>query len=244
MSDRPGPVLIEVTLPAPADEVWRALRDPATIRRWFGWDYDGIDDEIRQIFVDGPVASDADRTLTWPGGDRFAVEPRGTGSVLRVTRAAPAGGAGWDAVYDDVAEGWITFVQQLRFLMTRHPGDERRTVFLSGRPAEAGSPLALATLGLGAVADRPAGDRYDVTLATGERLAGEVWFRSPFQLGLTVDGYGDGLVVVAERPFAPEGAMLVVTTYGLGADAVAAVDDRWRRWWAPRYPDGDAAGGG
>ena len=25
---------------------------------------------------------------------------------------------------------------------------------------------------------------------------GQIWFRSPYQLGLTVDGYGDGLIII------------------------------------------------
>ena len=39
---------------------------------------------------------------------------------MRVTRAAPAGS--WDGVYDEVNEGWLTFVQQLRFYLERNPG--------------------------------------------------------------------------------------------------------------------------
>ena len=31
------PVRIEVTVAAPVEEVWRALRDPAQLRRWHGW---------------------------------------------------------------------------------------------------------------------------------------------------------------------------------------------------------------
>jgi uncharacterized protein YndB with AHSA1/START domain len=50
-------LLIEVTMAAPVDAVWRALRDPAEIRRWFGWDYDGLDEEIRLILEEGAEAS-------------------------------------------------------------------------------------------------------------------------------------------------------------------------------------------
>ena len=51
--------------------------------------------------------------------------------MVRVTRAAPAGS--WDGVYDEVNEGWLTFFQQLRFYLERHPGKERRTLHV---PAE------------------------------------------------------------------------------------------------------------
>ena len=30
----------------------------------------------------------------------------------------------WDACYDDVDEGWLPFLQQLRFAMTHHWGDD------------------------------------------------------------------------------------------------------------------------
>jgi hypothetical protein len=38
---------------------------------------------------------------------------------------------GWDGVYDEVNEGWLTFFQQLRFYLERHPGQERRTVHVA-----------------------------------------------------------------------------------------------------------------
>lgn len=243
MTERSDPVLVEVTLSAPADAVWRALRDPATIRRWFGWEYEGLDDEIRQIFVDEVAeASDADRTLVWPGDSRFTVEERGGGSLLRVTRPAPAEGATWDEVYDDISEGWITFVHQLRFLLERHPGEDRQTVFLSGQGAP-GVTDPVEALGLGAVAALAAGTRFAALTATGEELAGDVWFRSPFQLGLTVDGWGDGLLVLGTVPGGPDrpaGAMAVLTTYGLDDEAFAAVERRWTGWWVERYPAADS----
>ena len=46
------PFRVEVTVDAPRDTVWRALTEPEQIRHWFGWDYDGLEDEIRLIFVE------------------------------------------------------------------------------------------------------------------------------------------------------------------------------------------------
>jgi hypothetical protein len=46
--------------------------------------------------------------------------------IVEVVIAAPAGS--WEGVYDEVNEGWLTFFQQLRFYLERHPGRERRTV--------------------------------------------------------------------------------------------------------------------
>jgi dienelactone hydrolase len=110
-----------------AEAVWQALREPEQIRRWHGWDYDGLDGEIKAIYLDDIVVSDADYTLD-TGAGQFALEPRGDRTIVRITRPAPAGKASWDGIYDEVNEGWVTFVHQLRYYLERHPGQERRTI--------------------------------------------------------------------------------------------------------------------
>jgi uncharacterized protein YndB with AHSA1/START domain len=126
MSD---PVICEVVIAAPADAVWRALREPGEIRRWFGWDYDGLDEEIEYIFRGEAQVDDAARTLDMGPGGALALEDRGGATVVRVARAATGD-------YDDVNEGWITFVQQLRFYLERHPGQDRRTVHVASEGDE------------------------------------------------------------------------------------------------------------
>jgi uncharacterized protein YndB with AHSA1/START domain len=122
MSD---PVIVEVVVAAPADAVWRALREPGEIRRWFGWDYDGLDEEIRFIFVEESTADDEARVLDGGPGGTIGLEAQGDRTVVRVRRAAAQG------VYDEVNEGWITFIQQLRFYLERHAGEQRRTLHVA-----------------------------------------------------------------------------------------------------------------
>jgi uncharacterized protein YndB with AHSA1/START domain len=122
MSD---PVIVEVGVAAPADTVWRALREPTEIRRWFGWDYDGLEDEIRFIFAEASTADDEAMVLDGGPGGTIALEAQGERTVVRVTRPVPEGD------YDEVNEGWLTFVQQLRFYLERHPGRDRRTVHVA-----------------------------------------------------------------------------------------------------------------
>lgn len=227
MIDTDRPVIVETVIAAPLDAVWRALRDPAEIRRWHGWEYDGLDEEIEAIYVDNAVPSEADRTIDIPGDNaRFALEARGGETVVRVTRAAPAGDAPWDE-FQEVREGWITFVQQLRFALERHPGADRRTLTFKG---EGGDPLTPGVIGL---SDARPGERFAGTTPWGERLTGEVLYRDDRQVGLTVDEYGDGLIVLHTYPRG--GGRAIVTTYGLDDAALSAVRDRWASWWSEHY---------
>jgi uncharacterized protein YndB with AHSA1/START domain len=189
-------VAVEVTIGAPVAAVWRALRDPAEIRRWHGWDYDDLDAEIDVIYVEGVEADEASGTIQIGEGSRFEVEDRGARTVVRVTMPTP--GASWDEHYDDIREGWTTFLEQLRFALEAHPGKERRTLHLDGPPAVA-------------IEGRP-GEPYAATTSWGERLTGTVRFRNAHQVGVSVGAYGPGLVVLHAKP--DGGGMTVVTTYG------------------------------
>lgn len=236
-------VIVEVTLPAPVDTVWQALRDPTEVRRWFGWDYDGLDDEIHAMFFEAVDASEDHTRLAWKDGDRFTLEADGRQTILRVTRPAPADGATWDDVYDEITEGWITFVQQLRFALTRHPGQDRRTVFFTGHAARDGIAALPDMLALPASA-LVVGEPYETTAATGETLSGQVWHRAPHQTGVTVDQYGDGLLIVVDYAASSRpphgGADIVITTYGLDDAGVAEIERRWTPWWQDNFKEGGA----
>jgi uncharacterized protein YndB with AHSA1/START domain len=225
---------IEITVAAPVDTVWHALRDKEIIRHWHGWDYDGLDAEIDLIyFTDITEDSDA-RTLDVQGGDVIRVEADGDGTRVTLTRAPRGSNPDWDAYYTDITEGWITFLQQLRFAVERRPGAARRTLFFAGSN-ESGLDVA-AELGL------PEGPTVEATLV-GESVKGEVWFRSAHQTGITVDAWGDGLLVVsgiAPGEEKPDGAaMAVLSTYGLDDARLAELRTRWTPWWTERFPSAD-----
>ena len=229
--------LIEVTIAAPADEVWRSLRDRERIAQWFGWEYDSLQAEIELMFFTYGQADDATRTLSFRKGDRFEVEPRGAGCVLRIVRPAPTADHDWDDIFEDVTQGWIAFVLQLRFAIERHAADKRRTLFLSGAPQAANRPLAARALGL--PASGAPGTAYAITAAMGDALAGQIWHRGRHQLAVTVDGVGDGLLVAMDRaPDAkhPHGhSQVVLTTYGLSDRAFDERAARWRTWWSEHF---------
>ena len=217
---------IEVTLPGRVEDVWPAFRDPDLLRQWHGWEDETLDAEIRLIFADGTIVEDDGRSLH-VGGHRFTFEEAGAQTIVRVTRAEPpaSGEMDWDAYYDDIDEGWLSFLQQLRFAMTHHWPATRHTIHLDGTTTD--PTTAPAALGLALEGDP--GARYSAEVA-GEQLTGEVWFRSRHQLGLTVDDWGPGLLIMAD---APNGAGLVasatLTTYGeIDSDRQARWTNAWR----------------
>ena len=228
-------VLVEVTVPAPADAVWAALRDPQKIKDWFGWETDGLKDEIDFIFITHASADEERRIVSFVGvNDRYEVEATGDAtSLVRVVRSAPAGE--WSDVFDGMIEGWISFTWQLAFAFARHPGQTRRTLFFSGPPRE--DQLARSLLGLDAAP--AAGEPWSMPLGPDAAASGQVWFTARHQIGVTVDAWGDGLLVVVDQPPSgkrPRGTtMLTLTTYGLDDAELSGLQARWQAWWDERF---------
>ncbi|SER70686.1 hypothetical protein SAMN05216188_11490 [Lentzea xinjiangensis] len=120
-------VRIEITVAAPVDEVWQSFRDREKLRHWHGWDIPELDDEIDHIYF-RDVEEDG-TTLVVQGHDTFALTPVPEGTRVVLTRAPKGTSPEWDEYYDDITEGWITFLHQLKFAHEFHPGEERRTLF-------------------------------------------------------------------------------------------------------------------
>ena len=164
----------KIVVAASPEAVWRALREPA---------------EIAAGSAGRPAAGGGDRPdlRGRRGGHRRGPAPRAfpmpatsSSSSLAVrrrwcgvVRAAPAG-TDWDGIYDEIVEGWRTFVQQLAFVFAAHAGDARRTLYLSGRTRE-GGPRPPAAIGLTAIRAARA-IRIALSSAPGDTLTGTVWF--------------------------------------------------------------------
>lgn len=223
---------LEVRVATTVDAAWRALRDKDVIRQWHAWQSGELEAELDSIYFTDVVEDAENHTLVPNGGDRFEIREAGEGSVLiTLVRAPLSGDAEWDAYYDDVTEGWTSFLHQLRFALERKPGEKRRTLFFGNRSTYSGTVVE--RLGVDAVGEP--GSRYTATLA-GEQVEGEVWFRSEHQLGLTVDSWGEGLLVIAgtgPSSTDPTGtSMALLSTYGLDEDAFTLLDKRWSQWWS------------
>ena len=228
-------VLVDMEVDAPVDVVWAALREPAEVRRWFGWDDEGLAAEIEEIFVERAVVEDDTRIINWADGDSFALEDRGERTRLRVMRRGHAG-IDFDGVHDAIDEGWITFTQQLRFSLERHRGEDRRTAFATRGMGLEDDPL-LARLGVRDLGHAEVGSEYTVERTDGTSFSGEVFFQTDLQVGLTVAEEHDALLVIARTPptsAPPHGqVMFILSAYGLDDAGLGDLEARWTSWWGP-----------
>jgi uncharacterized protein YndB with AHSA1/START domain len=216
-----------VTIGAPVAAVWQSLRDPELIKRWHGWHADELDDEIQMIYGNPKSVDEANHVLVSHGSDRFELTEIPGGTSVRITRAPYVPDEPWSAYYDDITEGWTSFLQQLKFMHEMHPGEERRTIFLMARgPADAVPSL----------------------LETPPTELGEPWFSSTHQQGVVLPTVGPGLLITAvKEPQAAEDgqqsadAMAIITTYGLDDAAFDEQRDAWTTWWRSAYPDTEPA---
>lgn len=209
MTDRdvPKSYEVEMLLPVSEEVVWQAVTEPKVLRQWFGWDYDGLDDEIRHIFVDEVSVPERGR-MRWADGSYLEVAAEG--ELTRV-RAVRDGGADDPKGYDAIEEGWRAFLLQLRFLLAERPEGARRTVYLTGASSW---PQAKT---LAACTSPPA-----ETVPAGARM---VWF---------VDAEGHLVVIAGREPVRSKfaGRMEVtITTYGLDDAAYDVVRKRWAEKW-------------
>lgn len=235
---------LSVVINADAPQVWTMLREPSKVAQWHGWDAEDLVKEIDEIYFGDNVAEAPDHTsLTVDGGDIFDLKPVPTGTLVSITRAAMDHNSEWAAWDEDITQGWLTFLQQLRFALERHPHGKRHTLFFQV-PGESGS--AIEKLGLSNV-PKP-GENYELTLGTGEEITGKVWYRSNHQVGLTVHSYaehGDGLLIVADQPVIEEvrpdgGSLVIISTYDLGASKLESIRASWDGWRAENYPTSEA----
>ena len=250
MSNEPesSRVLVEVTIAAPVDTVWRAVREPDQLLNWFGWDADTLAEEVEVIFGRPAAVDEQAHTIrfqAWEGiSDGFELAPRQGATVLRVVRFGATADIDWKSTYEDVNEGWVNFVQQLRLLLERHPGARRRTIYRSGA-ARPGVPAPSEALGLASLRERPDGADYEAVLPTGDEIGGVIWHRTHFQLGMLVRAWGDGLLVVDDKDATPSrphgGGAVLLTTFGLDDATFAALERRFAQWWEERYPSAHAS---
>ncbi len=199
------PYDVEVTLPAGRDEVWDAVTQLPVLRQWFGWDYDGLEKEIEQIFVTEATLLAPER-MGWADGSYLEVTGDDDRSRVRAVRESTHR---VDADrYDAIEEGWRAFLTQLRFYVAEQPAGARRTIYLTGETTGR-QALSLVT-----------GD----WTAAGPRMS---WIAGPDGHLVVVGSHA--------HLHSPEASHIevIVSTYGLDDAAFDACRDDWTRRWAP-----------
>lgn len=211
------PFVVEVSIDAPAEAVWRAVSDPAEIRQWFGWDYPGLDEEIQYIFVDHATRVPLQR-LDF-GGQTLELVPDGSRTVVRLVMPGDLSDAKWADVYDPMEEGWRTFFHQLRFYLERGGGRRRRTLYLTGT-----APASAAIAALDAAAP------------------GEAWQDSRHQHAVAPSAGSVELVsLMSPKPVAsdePAKVAVTLTTFDLDDAAFDALQRDWTERWSALVPEG------
>jgi uncharacterized protein YndB with AHSA1/START domain len=209
------PYAVEIALAAGRDEVWDAVTQPAGLRQWFGWDYDGLDTEIQQIFVDQATLLAPER-MGWADGSYLEVTGDDDRSVVRAVREGPVPDN--PDAYDAIEEGWRAFLVQLRFLFERRPEGIRRTLYLTGETT------GRQALSLAETEWQPVGRRLSWTVDADGLLvvvAGRIPLNEPSAARMEV----------------------TVTTYGLDDDAFEARREEWTKKWAPLAADAEVTSG-
>ena len=208
---------------APVERVWQALRDPAEIRRWHGWNEPGLDAEVQFIYVDHARESDDEPyTLVVDPMETFRLEPHEDETELHLSRVPREQAGEWADHYDDITLGWVSFLHQLRFALESHPGEERRTLFWQGTGEPSVDLLTTEAL--------PAPPLGRWVTETPDGLCVEA---------LVLGGLGSGLLVLAaKRAEAGEpSGQATLTTYGLDDERWAEVRSEWTDWFRSAYPD-------
>ncbi|MCC2314964.1 hypothetical protein [Cellulomonas xiejunii] len=245
--------VVSVDIESPVATVWQHLRDPRLVRRWFGWDHDGLDAEIREIFVDDAheVHHHADgrttRSLSWRNHDRLTVTARDDEPArthVAVTRPSHDGLSTFDGVFDEVDEGWMQFVHQLAFALEVHPGQDRVTLVSHGMDAGTRSDPLLFRAGLHGVRGLPVRGHVAATRPDGSRVGGTVFYKGEYQVGIHLHGIAQSLLVLVMRPAVerpPHGTVdATLSTYGLDEAVLSEARQRWSGWWALGRPTASA----
>ena len=85
--------------------------------------------------------------------------------------------------------GWVSFVEQLRFMLEHNPRGSRKATF-SNLSLSRNDVLEQLNL-----ADEKVGTHFEGKFQDSD-IMGNVWFSTPNQLGLVVDTWGPGLLIL------------------------------------------------
>lgn len=247
-------VQVEVEVPGTPEQVWQAIATGPGISSWFvPAKVDGrIGGEVALNF--GPGMETSSTIAEWdpphrflvnsegmmPGSpsvaDEWTVEAKAGGTcVVRVVHSWFASTDEWDGQFEAVEQGWGTFFQILRLVLTHFPGQPSAGFQVSAMPAESLD-----------VAWKKLTEPFGVAEAAAEQ---EVSCDEPLLKGTVATPGSDGTLVLLREPAPgicnlsamPMGDQVyVLVQMFLFGDAVAEISARaketWERWLEERFP--------
>lgn len=154
--DPSKPFSFEIEIPAPKEDVWKALADGAELQRWFP-----IAARVKPgvggaVFLSWGPGCEGEAPITiWEPSKRIgwaekhdngAVEisasweivssnDANTSTTIRVTQAGFGQGAKWVDYLDSISSGWKFELRSLRHYLTRHRGKDRGCTWLPVPPS-------------------------------------------------------------------------------------------------------------
>lgn len=249
----------EIEIDAPVDAVWEALADPRELERWFPLQARVEPGEGGSIWMSwGNEFEGASKIVAWEEGRRLAItwmeegivadftlEGRGGTTVLRLVHSGFPADASWDEWFGSTVRGWEFELRSLKTYLERHPGRDRRVVYLRRRVGlsheETWSRLVEA---FGGVDARGPGERYEARAPDGRTLAGRVLdLDPPRQWAGTVETMGDALLRLSTEPCHAPGdvrdATIFLSAWGPHRDDLETIEAAWRDRLEAIFPEGE-----
>jgi uncharacterized protein YndB with AHSA1/START domain len=243
---------LEIEVPGPPEEVWRAIATGPGISAWFV--ATEVDERaggtIRQDFGTGaPVEGHVTRwepplAFAFTGQDpnqpsplafEFLVEAREGGScIVRLVNSGFGTGEEWDGQYDGMTEGWKLFLYLLKLHLTHFAGQTCTPVLAFGMTAGPRDVAWKALTGaLGLPAEPKPGDRVVTSADGAPPLAGTV---QPFD--------GPNIVLLTESPTPglatisadSQGDLVFVSMFGYFYGPGAPAASSWTGWMGEHFP--------
>ena len=238
----------EIEIAASPEAVWRALTDAAELERWFPLEArvePGPEGSIWMSWQNEFAGSsrilewDPPRRLVtswgWPEDQdeqqgqvtEYTIEARGGRTLLRVVTSGFPDDSSWDEWVEGTRLGWRFELRSLRQYLEDHAGERRVVVYLRRRidePRVTSWPRLLA-----AVSGEVEGEVFD-----DEPGRERAWLTDRPVRGIA-------RVSIEGTPSAPERSDVVLwlSAWGDHADAVPAVEGRWRRLLETTFPEGE-----
>lgn len=116
-------------MPAPPATVWQHLRQPELLRRWFGWHGPEFEDEIAGL-SGGFSTVEREGSAVVIGDHRMVLQEADPGAELCISRVGAP-----DEHGTEIDEGWVTFLEQLRYVIAMQPAGVRHTFMVPGAPS-------------------------------------------------------------------------------------------------------------